>query len=360
MEHSLIKPYRHFTIHIHFMKTKFTIILLLAFAAFSCSSNKSDLERNNIKGKVWKIQTTYFEGKEVSGKYITGFKRSFGHGLNVFDEDGKFLEFHRLNEEGQSEQIQRATYNSDNICTEINTFENDKLTERQVFLIKDEVVTGGKIYDRTGKQTYHYEYTFHNGDITEVKGFNEIGKLVSYNQGEFTKGLVHRETYKDSLGDITAVINYTRNQEGDIIEKSTKYPKDNSEYKQLYSYEYDSKRNWIRRYEFDDEGKISDILVQNIIYYDDPEIRNEHDFSGIWFVINDTDWIEIRKDKKYDIGYNDKISESGIWEIDTDNSVITFRANSPNDSRKYKYEFEGSQLVFRTIQGKEKLRLERR
>lgn len=83
-------------------------------------------------------------------------------------------------------------------------------------------------------------------------------------------------------------------------------------------------------------------------------------FIGIWFTLDNEDWIEFRKDKKYDVGAQDRILESGDWEINATDKTLIFRSENPTDSRKYKYVFEGPQLILYTIQGEEKLRLEKR
>jgi hypothetical protein len=80
----------------------------------------------------------------------------------------------------------------------------------------------------------------------------------------------------------------------------------------------------------------------------------------MWFVLDDNDWIEMRGDKKYDSGYSSRIKSSGTWEINVNENLLTFRANDPSDSKKYRFEFEGYQLVLYTIEGKEDLRLEKR
>ena len=91
-------------------------------------------------------------------------------------------------------------------------------------------------------------------------------------------------------------------------------------------------------------------------------LKTDKDFTGIWFVVDDNYWIEFRSDKKYDAGYKDRIKETGTWEIDSEQQILTFRADDPDDSRKYKYDFEGYryQMILFTIQGEEKLRLEKR
>lgn len=218
-----------------------------------------------------------------------------------------------------------------------------------------------KLFDEKGKLENTYKYEYNNNVISSGKIFNEFGKKVYTFENGISNGLVNTQTIKDSINQVVTITKFKRNKNNDIIEILSIYPKDTIEYKYTFDYEYDKKGNWTKKYQFNKEGKIENIIVRNIIYYNDSKIsKNENDFIGMWFVVDDTNWFEFRKDKKYDSGYRDKISESDSWEIDTKQQIFTFRANDPDDSRKYKYEFEGNQIIFFTIQGEEKFRLERR
>ncbi len=154
---------------------------------------------------------------------------------------------------------------------------------------------------------------------------------------------------------------YERNNKGDINKKEYKYPKDTKVNVYSFNYDYDEMENWLKKYQFDEDGKIDDILVRSIVYYDESKAsKTDKDFIGMWFEVDDNDWIEFRLDKKYDSGYNDRIRETGTWEIDGKQQILTLRADDPDDSRKYKYDLEGYHLILFTIQGEVKFRLEKR
>ena len=206
-----------------------------------------------------------------------------------------------------------------------------------------------------------YKYDYKGNVISNIKVFNKSGKVKYTFENELRNDLVVSETYKDSSNKVVRITKFKRNKNNDLIETLSIYPQDSTEYKYTFDYEYDKKGNWKKRYQFNEEGKIENIIVRNIIYYDElKDTKNENDFIGLWFEVDDNDWVEFRKDKKYDSGYENKISESGNWEIDIKQQIITLRANDPDDSRKYKYEFEGNQLILFTFQGDERYRLEKR
>lgn len=109
-----------------------TGLFFIAIIAISCNTMKTDLEEFNIKGKVWKIQETSFEGEEKFGKYQIGDKNYYGHSLYIFNEKGNSLEHQVLDRKGKPEEISTYIYNKDNLCTEISTSENGELKRKQV------------------------------------------------------------------------------------------------------------------------------------------------------------------------------------------------------------------------------------
>ncbi len=340
---------------------KITVLIFIALFAISCNNNQTDLEESNIKGKVWKIQETSFEGEEKFGKYQVGDKNYWGNNLYILNEYGNLVESHTLDKKGKSETVSKYSYNENNTCSEISTFSEDELIGKQTNIIQGNKIAKVKLFDEDGELENIYQYEYSGQDLTSGKIFNKENKLTKTFENKYSNGFVEERIVKDSIKEVSAITKYLRNNNGDIIEEIVSYPKDTSENKYLFGYEYDKMKNWIKQFQFDKEGKIENIIVRKIIYFgDSKESKAENDFIGMWFVIDDNDWIEFREDKKYDFGYKDWIKESGNWEIDTKQQLLTFRANDPDDSRKYKYDFDGYHMVLYTVQGDEKLRLEKR
>jgi hypothetical protein len=343
------------------MNRKTTLILMIAVFLASCNSNKNDLEESNLKGEIWKVKETSYEGEEKFGKYQIGDKNYWGHQFYVFNKDGNLTELQRLDRKGKTERISKYNYDKDGNCMEITTYEDDEVVQKQVNRIEKGKLVEVQVFDKDGELSDKYQYNYSGDDISSGKVFNSNGKLnITFKNG-YSSGFLNTQIVKDSLDEIKSILTYERNNEGDIINQKIEYPKDTSENVYTFSYDYDDKGNWLKQYQFDKEGKIEDIIVRNIVYYNESKkAKNEKDFIGMWFVIDDNDWIEFRSDKKYDSGYKDRIKETGVWEIDSEQQILTFRADDPDDSRKYKYDFEGYQMILFTIQGEEKLRLEKR
>jgi len=334
---------------------------MIAAILTSCSSKKNDLEESNLKGKIWKLKETRFEGEEKFGKYQLGDKRYFGHQFLVFNEEGNLIELQRLDRKGKIERISKYTYDENDNCIELTTYEDDKVVQKQVNKVENNQTVEVQVFDKKGKLTDKYQYNYSGADISSGKIFNSNGSLYATFQNELSGGLLTDQIVKDSLEQTTSIRTYERNNEGDIVRQVIKYPKDTTEYIYSFQYDYDEKGNWLKQYQFDKDGKIDDIIARNIVYYDESNNpKTDKDFTGMWFVVDENDWIEFRSDKKYDAGYKDRIRETGTWEIDSKQQILTFRADDPDDSRKYKYDFEGYQMILFTIQGEEKLRLEKR
>jgi len=343
------------------MKIQITLILILVALLTSCNSKKNDLEESNLKGKIWKVKETRFDGEEKFGKYQIGDKSYYGHQFYVFNEDGNLIESQQLDRKGKIEKASKYSYDEDGNCIEITTYDDDKVVQKQVNKIEKDKNVETQVFDEEGVLTDKYKYNYSGSDISDGKIYNSNGSLTITFTNELSGGLLSKQIVKDSLGKITSIRTYERNNQGDISTQKIEYPKDTTEYTYTFQYDYDEKENWLKQYQFDEDGKIDDILVRNIIYYDESkEPKKDKDFIGMWFVVEDNDWIELRIDKKYDSGYKDRIKETGSWEIDSKQQILTFRADDPDDSRKYKYEFEGYQMILFTIQGEEKLRLEKR
>ena len=266
-----------------------------------------------------------------------------------------------LDRKGKIERISKYNYDNSGNCIEVTTYEDDEVIKKEVSKIEKDKVIEVEIFERDGKLSNKHQFEYSGNDISSEKIFNSNGNLEFTIKNEFASGFLNKQIIKDSIGEIILIYTFKKNSESDIVVKKVEIPKDTIEYVYTYKYDYDDKGNSIKQYQFDENGKIEDIIVRNIVYYNESDkAKTEKDFIGMWVVLDDNDWIEFRSDKKYDSGYNDRIKKTGIWEIDSEQQILTFRADDPDDSRKYKFDFEGYQMILFSIQGEEKFRLEKR
>lgn len=349
------------------MKNKIFYILILTILV-SCTNSKNDLTESNLKGEVWKIQETSYEGEEKFGEYVVGDKNYWGHSYYEFNKAGNITVSKRLDDVGEITSLSKYTYDKSDNCISIETYKDDELTQKQVNVIDKNKIVEVKVFDEDGELESVYKYEYSGKEISVGSIFDKNDNITNSFFNELRNGLLIKQTVNDSIGETIRISRFNRNKNGDVIEQVTQFPKDTSEYKYSFSYEYDEERNWIKQYQFDEEGQIEDIIIRNIVYFgDDKKTYSENDFVGIWFVISSDDswfdkddWLEIQDNKKFDIGYDLKVWKSGTWEINSKEKIFTLRTGKNADSRKYKYKFEGYQLIFSTIQDIEQFRLEKR
>lgn len=349
------------------MKIKIFYILIFTILA-SCNSPKNDLDESNLKGDVWKAQETSYAGEEKYGEYVVGDKNYWGHSYNEFNKLGNLVDSKRFDDDGEITSYSKYKYDKDANCIEIETYVDGELTKKQINKIDKNKIHEVKYFDKDGELESVYRYNYSAKNISDGIILDKNGTITNTFSNDFKNGFFYSQTFKDSIGAIIRHSTFKRNEYGDLIELLTSYPNDTSETKHLFSYDYDAEGNWIKQYQFDEDGKIEDIIIRNIVYYsDEKKSYTKKHFVGIWFVnssddswFDKDDWLEIQNNKSFDIGYDSEVWKSGTWETNSKEKVFTFRTDKDDDSRKYKYKFEGSQLVFSTIQGEEQFRLEKR
>lgn len=337
------------------------IIFISTTIITSCSKSKTDLDNYNLKGKVWKVQETTYDASEKFGKYYSDDKEYSGHSYYEFNDSGNLIEFRSLDKKGKTKWNQNYTYNDDNIRTEITTIEDGKVDRKDINHIANDKIIKVDVYNKDGEKTSVSNYNYSGSNIISGSIQNKDGKTTLTFENEWNNGQLTKQTVKDSLGNLDYYQEYIRNNFEDVVLYTYSSPTDSIKSTYKFEYEYDDKNNWVKKYYFDKKGKIDNIIIRNIVYFDDSKKnRTEDDFIGMWFIMDDNDWIEFRKDKKYDSGYSSRIKESGTWEVDFETELLTFRANDPDNSKKYRFSFEGYQMVLYSMDGKEKSRLEKR
>lgn len=248
---------------------QFAGFLIIMFYISSCNSDKanvkSDLEASNLKGNIWKIQRTIFKvGDKV--KCPACQRDNDKNTFYIYDKEGKLVKCSEMDENGDTALVSRYIYNHQGICSEIDKYSGGKLVGKLLNLLDGSRVTEVKEYNEAGiiENVYKYEYT--GNELSAGTVLNKSGEVVSSFNYEFLNGQICSEIEKNGNGDIWTVAKYKRNTNNDIIETTKSYPKDASEYKPTFTYEYDNQGNWIKQTQFY-EGEIAGIIIRNITYY---------------------------------------------------------------------------------------------
>jgi antitoxin component YwqK of YwqJK toxin-antitoxin module len=244
-------------------------LLMIAFVAFSCISEqsnlKSDLETANLKGNVWKI------GKTVHDAHGTcacpaAMKTECNQTEFIYDSKGKLQVSYTIDENGRVNDSSNYIYNKRGICSEIIKFNSKKSVGKEVPVYQKANLTGYLIYNENGKIETTLKYLNAGNEISEEITLNSNGEVLRSVQNEFLNGHLISQTEKDSSGNVRSISKFKRNENNDIIEYIVLIIKDNQEIKFAYDYEYDSTGNWIKQTRFY-SGQIESIVVRNIVYH---------------------------------------------------------------------------------------------
>jgi hypothetical protein len=238
------------------------LILSLSIFLFACNAKEDKVEEqrkntdvlaDNLKGKVDKVETStsIIDSLGVS-------KDDSTTSISVFDSIGYLIESYTIDAAGKKVSEQMMKRNADGSMAEYTT-------------IKDGKNTGAKTYDSTGNQIGYYT------DITE----NDYGQVATGTE-HFMDGRVKSTFISNFKGplfvggsstDSTGKENYTGTVTLDdkgnpISENYTTMENGVSKTETItYTYEYDSKGNWIARSTFNDKRKPTKITRRIITYY---------------------------------------------------------------------------------------------
>ncbi len=247
---------------------KASILSVIALIVFSCNYEKlhikSDLETANLKGNISEIDKT-IHNTDSKCACPAGMKTECNKSKFVYDKNGNLAESYKIDENDSINERTEYIYNSKGVCTEMVTYNGEKLVGKEVPVLTGVKSTGCKIYNENGTVDAACEYVYSGDEISEEKTINSKGEVVSLVQNEFLIGQLVSRTEKNGNGDIISITKFKRNTNNDIIENVIFISKDNKEYKISFEYEYDNAGNWIKQTKIYD-GKIENIILRNIKY----------------------------------------------------------------------------------------------
>jgi hypothetical protein len=126
--------------------------------------------------------------------------------------------------------------------------------------------TGFKSFNANGQIESTLSLTYSGEEVGEESTINADGEIISLVQNEYVNGQLVSQTEKYGNGEVKQINKYIRNANNDIIEYLIILPKDNSQFKFTYNYDYDDAGNWIKQTRLY-EGEIEIVVIRNIEYY---------------------------------------------------------------------------------------------
>lgn len=260
---------------------KFSIVLILAFIAFSCNEKKeastthTDWMVDNLKGEVRKIVETPYK-VDSTGKI--GDMDSCCIDEIDYDSTGNIVKVTSKDSKGNISSEEAFTKYENGLFKEIINTKNGKVASRISIQGENGKYSTAQEYDSTGKLSSYYTDIKANeyNQVTSMKRYNTDSTLKSSFETEYDKQIFKGQVNKDSSGKEISRSSAKVDDKGNQVEfsrtateKDDKTKKDTTTTKVTkYTYEsYDEQGNWTQRTSIDEKGKPSKIVKREITYY---------------------------------------------------------------------------------------------
>lgn len=235
-------------------------VFVFVFIHFVATSQKNDLQRENIQGKVKNIveitcETPFQEKKSDIKKHIK------------YNLDGNIIEeiFHH-----NMRNAKIVYYYDDNGQKIKNYFyENDEIKEGNEYHFDKEknlleIILFDDMRNQKRKSVHQYDK---KGNEIEVKLFSKdkLSKKITYEYDD--KNNQKKAIFYNIEGDIIAEKTFKYDEKGNRIDEITSIQKDSSKIRYNFQYTYDKMDNWVKE-ELYQEGKLIQVTQREICYYE--------------------------------------------------------------------------------------------
>lgn len=303
------------------------LCILFSFHLTLNGQNKTHLKDENLKGNIKTIFVFPYEAKFENGKIEKGDLINsnfsiYAKQLIHYNTKGYISKIEKFDENENIKSIRQYTYDKDNFIVEDNEVDNngksmykyvynynDKnqiIKETQFFndylyaeyiynytnnqiekvsffimennkqrsvteLDKNQNIISYKIWNENNHLKSHIQYFYNENNLKEKSimfdtFFKRETKSFSKYKYDENKNLIEVSTFSLSDEKLESKKNYSYDFQQNLIEE-TEYNSENKEnFKYSYQYEYDNKRNWIRKIIL--KNNIPETIIERkIIYY---------------------------------------------------------------------------------------------
>lgn len=264
---------------------KYYILLFSLLFLMSCSSNsvvENSFSSYELNQKVKSVSVLTYEAESKFGEIVKGdLAYSPWETYNaIFNQDGFITELTNFDDDGDIYSKHIYTYNEKSLLIQLADYdEYGKLEKKQKYSYDGKKLNSLIIYDKDGSEKTRYEYIHDGTRIIEGRCFegknlssrfvNEYhtGKILAKQTGFDADDKVIWEAQYDKNGrfikqkreNLTVEIEY--NKYG--LQSSIKFDDDIT----YFEYEYDKKKNWIKRISYKGEAKEPDEISERMINY---------------------------------------------------------------------------------------------
>lgn len=303
------------------MKKNFVILFVFIFSAFlgySQENKKTDLEKDNIKGKVKYIeestyylnQSFYYHGKKEDSHREYKITKYNPNGniehkiIRGYCDDRIIIPLrtisYKYNSKGQKQECIELKdsieindkYIYDSIGNLVEKASYDRLQGlilriKYIYDSKNNLVEIYRYWNKSDSLTRRYVYKYNDSIAEKVHYvYNDKGQIIKedYNYIFTEENCTH---YKyDSKGNQISLISYADNKiyyrserkyddNNNLIEKRSYDSKDSLSSKQTMEYKYDKRSNWIwQKFLAGDKNNEDRIIERRIVYYGDKDENN--------------------------------------------------------------------------------------
>ena len=275
-------------------KSVLQIISFCILIAFTHSANAqikkySDADFEGLKGKVKYVREIVSEKKKLIGIIS---KESIMYCYDYYyDTKGYNIKVDAIND---GKIISQTLYEYDYINNRKYTIfviegsyrdTNEQIFDKNGLIIKTKGgILGNTVYKYNdigilqSITTYFSDGSFYvenylidkNGNPYQCIKYNKDNKLVERTTYDFDDNgnLLKTEYYNGNLFLVNTTIN-KYNDKNDIIEENFINNERGFDYTSTFKYKYDTKGNWLKKIEYNKEGKIVQITKRKIKYYDE-------------------------------------------------------------------------------------------
>ncbi len=254
------------------------IFLLILFVSTSCSEKRdNDWKKKHLKGRVKYLKERTYKAINLWNSIKKGSENNSSTPVELhFNEDGQLTEVMEYNIDGTLKW--KWAYN---LCKEgkiqsIELYKSGiKLYKRFVYKYRDD-----------GKQSEIYNYRANRlFDGRSVFQYDYYGKLVEQSVYH-PDGTLNLKYKFNEDGDEKEIIWYHSNDllfrrwvykyddDGKVLEEKKYGDRDSLYYQYNYKYQVDSRGNWIKKIQYQDDLAIA-IIEREIAYYPEEKSRTE-------------------------------------------------------------------------------------
>lgn len=264
---------------------KYYILLLSLLFLMSCSSNsvvENSFSSYELNQKVKSVSVLIYEAESKFGEIVKGdLAYNPWETYNAsFNKDGFITELTNFDDDGDIYSKHIYTYNDNSLLTQLADYDEDgRLEKKQKYSYDGKKLSSLIIYDKDGSETSRFEYEYDGARIIEGRCF-EGKNLSSRFENEYHTGkILAKQTSFDADGNVIYEVQYDK--KGRFIKQKSENISVEIEYNEYglrssikinddityFEYEYDKKKNWIKRISYEGEAKEPDEISERVINY---------------------------------------------------------------------------------------------